>query len=468
MMTRALGFLLFMSLSLTNAADDLGRIQGEERQVTMGPGGRILTNINVWSPDSQWLIYDIRSDPTGEKFDGSRIEAIHVDTGEIRILYESIHGAHCGVATHHPREPYVAFILGPEHPTTDWQYGPNHRQGVVVDTRAPRVYQRMDAREMIAPPTPGALRGGTHVHVWDAVGEWISYTYNDAVVEPALRDIGIAVPGHQIKANPGHPRNHDGEWFCSLVTTTVPAPKPGSDEIKRANEEGWIGNNGYLRSNGTRQTRALAFQGHVTSLNGENVVEVFVVDLPDEISPEALKSAELTPDGRLQPLTDAHQRRLTQTTGRKYPGVQGPRHWLRSSPDGSMIACLMKDDEGVAQIWTVNPGTGELKPLTTNKESVTSAFSWSSDGRWIAHGLGGRVCLTDSTTGKSHLVVGRDAQSGDAKDDDAIRQSVGEMQKEACVISPDGSKIAFVRSKTTASGSTNQICVVELGVSLGQ
>lgn len=458
------------SLLPSFAADDMGPIHGEERQVTMGPGGRILTNINVWSPDSQWLVYDVRSDPTGEKFDGSRIEAIQIETGETRVLYESIHGAHCGVVTHHPREPLVVFILGPEHPTADWQYGPNHRQGVIVDIRAPRVYQRMDAREMIAPPTPGALRGGTHVHVWDAGGDWLSYTYNDALVEPGLRDIGIAVPGHPIKANPGHPRNHDGEYFCALVTSTVSSPKPGSDEIKRANEEGWIGNNGYLRADGARQRRAIAFQGHVVSAEGTDVVEVFLIDLPEELPQSALESAELSPAGRLKPLDGAVQRRLTHTADRKYPGIQGPRHWLRSSPDGTLIACLMKDDDGIVQIFTVRPDTGELKQLTSNSENTSSALSWSSDGRWIAHGVNGRVCLTDINTGKTHPIVSRKAQASGSieAEEQAIRQKSGDMQKEACVISPDGSKIAFVRSKTTPSGSTNQICVITLENSLGQ
>ena len=470
MMIVVLEILVFMSVSLMTAADELGPIYGDEKQVTLGPGGRILTNIGCWSPDSQWLVYDIRSDPTGEKFDGSRIEAIHVDTGEIRVLYESIHGAHCGVVTHHPREPLVAFILGPEHPTADWQYGPNHRQGVVVDVRAPRVYRRMDAREMIAPPTPGALRGGTHVHVWDAAGDWLSYTYNDALVEPGLRDIGIAIPGHPIKANPGHPRNHDGDWFCSLVTSTVASPTPGSDEIKRANEEGWIGNNGYLRADGTRQRRAIAFQGHVVSAEEKDVVEVFLVDLPDELPESALRSAELSATGRLKPLAGAKQRRVTRTTDRKYPGIQGLRHWLRSSPDGTLIACLMKDDEGVAQIWTVRPDTGELTQLTFNSESVSTALSWSSDGRWIAHGIGGRISLTDRSTGKTRPIVSRKAQASGTIETEwqSLREKSGDLQKEACVISPDGSKIAFVRSKTGTTGSTNQICVIRLESSLGQ
>ena len=194
--------------------------------MTRGPGGRILTNTGTWSPDSKWLVYDVRSDPAGDVFDGSRIEAIHVDTGEVKVLYQAVNGACCGVVTHHPRLPLVAFILGPEHPTADWRYGANHRQGVVVDTRTPGVFTRLDARDLIPPPTPGALRGGTHVHVWDAAGDWLAFTYNDAIMEPGLRDVGIAIPGHKVNVKPGHPRNHAGDWFCALVTRTVPGAAP--------------------------------------------------------------------------------------------------------------------------------------------------------------------------------------------------------------------------------------------------
>jgi hypothetical protein len=454
--------IAFMLILLPGAnAQTATPIVGTERQVTHGPGGRILTNTSVWSPDSQWLVYDVRSDPAGDLFDGTRIEAVHVKTGEVRVLYESAHGACCGVVTHHPRLPQVVFILGPEHPTPDWQYGPNHRQGVVVDTTHPGTFLRLDARDLTDPPTPGALRGGTHVHVWDGAGDWLAFTYNDALTEPSLRDIGIAVPGHLIQPAADHPRNHSGHWYCALVTQTVPLPKPGSDEIKRANEEGWIGTAGYVRSDGTRQQRAIAFQGHVVTATGETVQEVFVVDLPEQLPDSPPGAADLlsahnglSDDGRLRPLVGAVQRRLTRTTDRRFPGIQGTRHWLRSSPDGSQIAFLMKDDNAVSQLWTVSPATGTLRQITRNVTGVSSAFTWSPDGRWIAHGLDGRVCLTDMTTGVTHPVAVRGGKSPAA--------AAGAMQKEACVFSPDGLRIAFVRSAADGGKTTNQICVIEL------
>lgn len=456
-------FWAMTSSNSSSAADSIEPIYGEERQVTHGPGGRILTNIGCWSPDSQWLLNDVRSDPAGDIFDGSRIEAVNVETGEIRLLYQSTNGAQCGVATHHPKLPLIVFILGPEHPTDDWNYGPNHRQGVVVDTRRPGEYTRLDARDLVSPPTPGALRGGTHVHVWDGAGEWLSFTYNDAIAEPGLRDIGVSIPGHAVHVKPGHARNHDADWFSALVTRTVPEPRPGSDEYKKANEEGWIGTNGYVRDDGTRQRRAITFQGLVVGDDGKDVTEVFVADLPDELTEQARTRASLNSAGLLEPLPGATFRRLTRTTSRKYPGIQGTRHWLRCASDGSQIACFMRDDTGVSQIWLVSPATGELKQLTHNSTDISTAISWSSNGEWIAHGLAGRVCLTNVKTGKTHPVVGRSEDlSKSPEQANPIAAAAGELRKEACVISPDGSKIAFVRSKSDSSGSTNQICVIKL------
>ena len=105
----------------------------QEIQVTDAACGHILTNVNVWSPDSRWIVYDTRSDPAGEKFDGRTIEIVNVETREVREIYRSRNGARCGVATFSPTANKVAFILGPENPTDDWQYNAWHRQGVVID-----------------------------------------------------------------------------------------------------------------------------------------------------------------------------------------------------------------------------------------------------------------------------------------------------------------------------------------------
>lgn len=81
-----------------------------------------------------------------------------------------------------------------------------------------------------------------------------------------------------------HPRNHDGDFFSVLVTRTTATPRPGSADITRACEEGWVGMNGYVRPDGTRQRCALAFQGHVRTAAGETLTVVFLADLPDDLT----------------------------------------------------------------------------------------------------------------------------------------------------------------------------------------
>lgn len=54
-----------------------------ERPLTDGPGGRILTNTGVWSPCGDWIVFDARSDAAGERFDGTRIQAVNVRTKEL-------------------------------------------------------------------------------------------------------------------------------------------------------------------------------------------------------------------------------------------------------------------------------------------------------------------------------------------------------------------------------------------------
>jgi hypothetical protein len=417
----------------------------EPRQITAAPHGHVLTNSGVWSPDSRWIVYDIRSAADGSTFDGTRIERVDVETGQVEVLYESRNGAHCGVVTSSPVDDRVAFILGPESPTPDWSYGAARRQGVVVRASRPGVTENLDARDLTPPFTAGALRGGSHVHVFSPDGAAVSFTYEDAVLEAAaaagtgaeqhLRGVGVSVCGRSTPVPKTHPRNHDGSAFTVLVSRLSDAPWPGSDEISKAVEEAWVGTNGYVRADGLRQRRAIAFQGHVVTATGATISEVFILDLPDDLA--ALSIAGSGPLAgtavtRPAPPHGVTQRRLTFTADRRYPGIQGPRHWLRSSPDGSRIAFLMRDDAGVVQIFTVNPAGDESRQLTHDALGVTSAFSWSPDGRRIACVIDGSVCLVAADSGE----VTRLAPP--IRDGSAPRP-------EACVISPDGRRIAYVR-----------------------
>lgn len=419
----------------------LAPLGAAERQITNDPTGHILSNAAVWSDDSEVLVFDERPDPAGEVFEGQRIWTVNLRTNEIRTLFQARNAARCGIATWRPKHSEIAFVFGPERPESDgFTYAPSRRQGVIISTKGPR--QWLDARNLVPPFTPGALRGGTHLYNFDSTGEWFSCTYDDQVLtaaaaggqaEIATRMVAVGFP--RITRVPPGRRNNDGSFATCVVTRIHDAPKPGSDQISRACEEAWIGP-GH---------RSLAFLGDVVDSKGRKVTEVFRLDLPASLDLTA--DVVGTPLTRPQPPSGVFQKRLTFTSKRTFPGVQGPRHWPRSSPDGSIIACLMKDEAGVVQIWIVSPEGGDLTQLTHNTTDISSAFTWTPDGRHIAHVMDGSVCLTklaDGTTARlTEKVDGPSAP-----------------RPEACVVSPDGKSIAYVRTLKDASGSHNQIFVV--------
>jgi hypothetical protein len=433
-------------------------MQTVEKQITDRPCGHILTNINVWSPDGRWIVYDTRSDPAGEKFDGDTIEIVKVRTRELREAYRARHGAHCGVATFSPKENRVVFIAGPENPTPDWQYSAWHRQGLVVEIDRPQAATPLDARDITPPFTPGALRGGTHVHVYDGDGQWVSFTYEDhvlATLDAATnkthdfnqRNIGVSAPDRQVKVKRDHPRNHDGSAFSVLVTRTVNHPRPGTDETSRAYEDAWIGTHGYIRPDGTRQRRAIAFLGNVITAAGQSIAELFIVDLPDDLTQPGDGPLAGTATTRPTPPRGVQQRRLTDTADRKYAGLQGPRHWPRSSPDGSRIAFLMRDDDGIVQLWTISPNGGQPQQLTHNAFDVASAFTWSPAGDAIAYVGDNSVFRSDGKSGTATRLTPR-------------FDNATAPRPEACVFSPDGSQIAYVRRVAANGTAYNQIFVV--------
>jgi len=249
-----------------------------------------------------------------------------------------------------------------------------------------------------------------------------------------------------------------------LVTRLSDAPRPGSDEIAKACEEAWVGAAGYRRADGSRQARALAFQGRVVTADGRWIDEVFVVDLPED--PLNLLRPDVQPDDqpdgggplagtestRPRPPAGVVQRRLTHTADRKHPGLQGPRHWLRSSPDGSRIAFLMRDDAGIVQVFTVSPAGGPPEQLSHDAVGVASGFTWTPDGRGIACVIDGSVCLVDAADGTVHRLT------------EAVRDATA-PRPEACVVSPDGRRVAFVRAVPTpapADPPHTQLFVVDL------
>ena len=423
-----------------------------DRQLTNAPYGHILTNIGCWSPDGQWLYYDTRSDAAGSQFDGRWIERVHIESGRVQRLVESQRGAHCGVVTCCPRTERIVFILGPEAPTAQWQYAPYHRRGVIFDTATfvpGKVVSQDDLISLDAmcyePPfVPGALRGGSHVHTFDPRGQRVAYTYEDHVLasmDPAnnasaernQRNVGVSSPGQPVKVARSHPRNHSGSHFSTLVTHTLDHPQAGTDQIDRAYEDSWLGPEG----------RALAFLGDIVGRHGGRLTELFVLDLPEDLTmPGPDGPLEGTATTRPNPPLGVRQRRLTFTEEYPHPGISPPRHWPRSTPDGQFILFLMRDAQGIAQLWNIRASGGSPQQITQSKSGVSSTFSVSADGDWVSYLSDHRVCIS-SIDGLTTRVLTPPAAAEN------------QPRPEASVFSPDGQKIAYVRR----IGQWNQICV---------
>ncbi len=391
------------------------------KQITFTPRNHQLTNLNTWTPDSNWLVFDVR--PSGASFTGETIERVNVHTGELEVIYRATQGAHVGVVTVHPKSEKYVFIHGPENPDETWDYNFHHRRGVIVSQAE---VTNLDAMDITAPYTPGALRGGSHVHVFSPSGEFVSFTYNDHVLHersPALdlRNVGVAAPYGPVSVSTQHPREYSGSRWCVLVSQTTPAPKPGSDEINRAYEEGWVGDS------------TLAFIGDTLSVTGEKVPELFIVDLPQNESgwkqpgDAPLEGTEATMPA---PPSGIHQRRLTFTHERAFPGlVNQPRHWVRSNPQASEIAFLMRDNHGVVQLWLIPPQGGEPRQLTRCATSIQSAFNWHPSGKWLGFVLENRIACCDAQTGEIDFLTDRHGNPPSA---------------DAVVFSPDGRRIAWM------------------------
>lgn len=339
---------------------------GYETQLTYARQNHTLTTCNAFTCDSREIAYDNRTPGRG---DNAWIETVGVDSKQVRIAYKNSHGARAAVVTCHPFERKIVFIKGLDDPEINGAYHLTCRQGAIADLDAPGEAVNLDARNIYPPFTPGALRGGSHVHVWHPDGTMISNTYEDAVLyklgykhdcpegEANLRNIEINLFGKPVNT-PALPGNLNGATFTYAAALLHSDPAPGSDEIMMASEEGFIGRNGYIKPDGTRQGKALACVGKVLSKGGEPVQEVYVIDLPDGDIVPGDGPLEGTATTRPRPPKGVVQRRVTHLCGRKYPGICGMRHWLRSTPDGAWIVFFSMDDDGIVQVLKFLPQAG--------------------------------------------------------------------------------------------------------------
>lgn len=371
-----------------------GKREFKETQLTHDPDKNFdLDGRYNFAPDDQWLVYDTRTEAGG--IGGCRsIEKVNVATGEIVVLYQtrnaSQFGPGVGGPSYHHLEHKTIFIHGLLNCNAARPYEKWRRTGVIIEDANPGVPIFMDARDVTPPFTPGALRGGTHQHEWSGDGQWIGYTYNDAIMTALadrtgtnwnLRTIGVSRPIQSVIVDKDPDgENNDGTHFSVLVVKVVPNPRPGSDDISHAADDSWVGTHGYRKPNGTWQ-RARAFIGTVRNNNGEPVSEVFIVDIPERIDLPGLDGPlEGTDTTFPMPPAGTEQRRLTFTADTEQPGCTG---FTRCSHDGSRIAYRARDNNGIDQVFFVAPAGGEPTQVTRHTSPVQSSVRWQPDDNAI-------------------------------------------------------------------------------------
>jgi Tol biopolymer transport system component len=108
----------------------------------------------------------------------------------------------------------------------------------------------------------------------------------------------------------------------------------------------------------------------------------------------------------------------------------------------------MRDDAGVVQLWIVPPVGGEPRQITRDTWDLASAFTWNPHGHAIAYLADGSVQVVEVETGCSRRLAPRTSAAPSPR-------------PEACVFSPDGTKIAYVRQVPTGGEVVNQIFVAD-------
>lgn len=428
----------------------------KETQLTNQESGHMINFRQVFSPKDEWIVFDIRNNDGDIKTTGG-VSMVSVSTGEIKKLYEvpnqTEHGPGVGAVTFSPVADQVLFLHGIRNSDAQKPYDFTRRTGISVDINEPGQAIFMDARDLVAPFTPGALRGGTHAHSWSGDGQWISFTYNDYIIEQLalnndrfkdLRMVGVMFPSKvKVTAN-NSMENNDGEFFAVIVTPVTEFPTFGSNEIDKAFDECWIGANGYQTAHGTWQKRAIAYQGNLRDVDGNIKTEVFVADLPEDLTQLYFRAkVEGTAQSRPEVPETITQRRITYTT----KGVVGPRHWLVSNPQGTQIYYLSTDENDHVQVFAIEPNGGEPIQITTNPFSVTSPINCSPDGKHISYMADQSVFITAVDTRQSERLT---------QQNETLGLLVG-----APVWSNDGKKIAFNRYVRTANGNFCQIFVLD-------
>ncbi|MCU0712579.1 MAG: DUF3748 domain-containing protein [Pirellula sp.] len=386
---------------MPNPPDSLSAIA---TRLTLDEHGHTLNRRQVLSPDGSWVVFDTRNDDTQIGTTPS-IQRVHVSTGRVEPVYQVEHatqfGPGVGAAAYHPHEEKILFIHGLMNCCQESPYGIARRFGALWDHgMGPAEFRlgvsRVDGHVVTPSVVPlGILSGGTHAHSWSPNGQRVSFTYDDALRPTMPRTVGfmtsdpkvvqlVAESFHKVRSSRSDPAETFEGRFASFLLFE-PDPNLG---IRKAVEECWVSD------------RTLAFLGSIVSKRGEEMVEIFVADLPSD--PEIAGCLRDNSRENLgQMLPGIEFRRLTFLENRPFSGVQGPRHWLVASPDGQTVYFLLRDLMGIVQLAEVGIDTGDWKILTALDHDIEGQISIDPLGNRIALVSGGLVHVHNLATGET-------------------------------------------------------------------
>ncbi|MBI5094631.1 MAG: DUF3748 domain-containing protein [Candidatus Hydrogenedentes bacterium] len=396
-----------------------------------------------FSADGQWICYDSAK---ASIRDASLIKLVNVAAGMQVTVYDakSVPGAGPGVAAvrYFPGEDRrVIFIHGPVK-STGLTYERWRRFGAIVDTRT-HALTHADARDVTPPFTPGALRGGTHVHVpGGPSNQWIGFTYDDAVMTAEgesigknwdVRTVGVTRLGIPVHVD-ADAENWDGAGFSVVLAQVTPDPRPGTDDLRRAEGDCWVGREGYEKEGKLQMARA--FVGTLS----DGARDVFVVDIPDDITDAGAAPLEGTKHTYPAPPKGTTLRRLTRVGT-----VSGD---VRSKADGTLLVFHAKDSTAKEQLFSMPTTGGAAVPLTAFADGVNSDACFHSSDQWLAVASGNRLY-------RVYLVKAGDTPRVESFYDGPLPGPPMNLS-----FSPDGSRLAM----NLAVNGVQQVFVLERSV----
>ena len=382
----------------------MSRSKATVRQRTWGSYGHFLNHRQALSHCGGFLYYDTRNaDPDIAKT--TRIESLDLADDTVRVIYDtyslSANGPGVGAVVCHPLRSTVLFIHGLAHCNDNYPYSMTRRFGAwaSLDPRNPVCkIQALEGRGLQSKLPWGSLGGGTHAHSFSKEGNWVSFTYNDAM-QPQRRSVGFAyVDGWDSdhgEKNAESPSKYEDEFQGRGWAALALIPE---DPILCAREECWV--QGQVDG---KAYMALAMIVSVQSSQSLQppVDEIYLAEFPSDAKrwPNDLSGQMACRSGagswRLEPPPGIRWRRLTNTQASEYPGIAGPRHWLIASGCGRWIVALKKDSKGVVRLIRVSVQDGQTEWISGNRQSITHPPAIDPNGGRLTYLVSKRLTILD-------------------------------------------------------------------------